>query len=241
MNAKRTPTKYIAYYRVSTDRQGRSGLGLEAQMEAVRLKLEGTGGYPPLMEFTETESGRKNDRPELEKALKACRVHNATLIIAKLDRLSRNQQFLMSLAEGKVPVVFCDFDLPIGTAGWMMLNQMAFVAELEARMISDRTKAALRAKVARDGQWDRKSKHHLVPGVGQPKAAAASRAKADARAADLADMMKAMLADGLSLNSIAATLNEQGVSTARNGKWTATAVKRTAERAGLLQVPVGSP
>src|SRR5689334_12574199 len=97
-------TKYVAYYRVSTERQGQSGLGVEGQREMVRQHLAGTNGYPPILEFVETESGRKINRVELAKALAACRVHKATLIIAKLDRLARNQQFLMSLVDSGVNV-----------------------------------------------------------------------------------------------------------------------------------------
>ena len=135
-------TKHIAYYRVSTDRQKRSGLGLEAQQATVQAFLG--DGCPPVMEFTETESGRNNHRTELNKALAACRVHEATLVIAKLDRLSRNQGFLMSLIDGGVDVVFCDVpEIPSGATGRFILQQMAAVAELEAGLISERTKAAL--------------------------------------------------------------------------------------------------
>lgn len=225
--------KYVAYYRVSTDRQGKSGLGLDGQREMVRQFLASTDGYPPLASFVETESGRKTDRTELLKALVACRVHGAILIIAKLDRLARNQQFLMSLVDSGVDVLFCDLpQLPAGAAGRFMLQQMAAVAELEAGLISERTKAALRAKVARDGQWDRKAKHHLVPGAGQAAAAKAVKERADQKAADLAQHIQGLKAGGVSsLNGLAQLLNEQGVPTARGGKWTATAVRRVLARA----------
>src|SRR5437773_1360542 len=103
-------SKTVAYYRVSTDRQGRSGLGVDAQREAVRQLLAGTGGYPPIAEFVETETGRNADRqrPKLADALAACRAHKATLVIAKLDRLARNQAFLMRLVDSSVDVLFCD-------------------------------------------------------------------------------------------------------------------------------------
>jgi len=232
MHSKTTAPKFVAYYRVSTDRQGKSGLGLEGQREMVRQFLAGTNGYPPVAEFVETESGKRNDRPELQKALKACRVHKATLIIAKLDRLSRNQQFLMSLVDSGVEVLFCDLpQLPTGAAGRFMLQQMAAVAELEAGLISERTKAALKAKVARDGQWNRNAMHHLVPGAGQQAAAAAVKACANKRAADLQQHIEGLKAEGISsLNALAQKLNEQGIETARGGKWTATAVKRVLER-----------
>ncbi len=229
--ARNTTPRFIAYYRVSTDRQGQSGLGIEAQREAVSRRLETTGGYPPLQEFIETESGRRADRPELAKALAACRVYKATLIIAKLDRLARNQQFLMALVDSGANVIFGDLpDIPPGAMGRFMLQQMAAVAELEAGLISERTKAALRAKVERDGQWDRKAKHHLIPGAGQKAATAAVRAKAMARAADLADTIKAMEREGLSLHGMAARLNEDGIPTAKGATWTATGVRRVLER-----------
>ena len=225
--------KYIAYYRVSTAKQGRSGLGLDAQRELVRQFLAGTSGFPPIIEFVEEESGRRTDRPALGAALAACRIHRATLIIAKLDRLSRNQAFLMSLVDSGVDVVFCDFpQIPAGAAGRFMLQSMASVAELEAGLISERTKAALQAKVARDGQWDRNASHHLIPGAGQQAATAAVKAAADARAADLLGHLQQLQAAGVtSLQALARQLNADGIPTARGGQWTATAVKRVLERA----------
>ena len=100
------PIKTVAYLRVSTDRQGRSGLGIEAQREAVDAFLRQRRGWPPIETYIEFESGRKNNRPELAKALAACRVHGATLCIAKLDRLARNQTFLMGLVDSGVDVIF---------------------------------------------------------------------------------------------------------------------------------------
>ena len=225
--------RYIGYYRVSTAKQGRSGLGLDAQRELVRQFLAGTSGFPPIAEFVEEESGRKDDRPALAAALAACRIHRATLIIAKLDRLSRNQAFLMSLVDSGVEVVFCDLpQIPAGAAGRFMLQQMASVAELEAGLISERTKAALQAKVARDGQWDRNASHHLIPGAGQQAATAAVKARADARAADLLSHLQQLRTAGVSsLNALAQRLNADGIPTARGGEWTATAVKRVLERA----------
>jgi len=230
----RSTTKTVAYYRVSTDRQGRSGLGLDAQRETVRRFLDGTGGYPPLEEYVETESGRKTDRhrPELAKALAACRAHRATLVIAKLDRLARNQAFLMRLVDSGVDVLFCDFpSIPAGAAGRFMVQQMAAVAELEAGLISERTKAALAAKVARDGQWERKAKHHLVPGAGQSAATEAVRARATQAAADLAPIVASIRAGGsTSLRQIADELNRRSVPTARGGRWAAPAVRNVLTR-----------
>ena len=172
------PRRFIAYYRVSTRAQGRSGLGIEAQQETVQHFLEAEGGgLPPLASYTETESGRRKDRPQLAKALAACRAHRATLVVAKVDRLARSQAFLESILTSGARVRFCDLPEIKGATGRFMLRQMASVAELEGEFIGERTKAALAARVARDGQWDRKAKHHLVPGAGQQAAVATLRSR----------------------------------------------------------------
>ena len=132
--------RYIAYYRVSTERQGRSGLGLEAQQAAVAAFLAGNGG-PPVAEFIEVESGRKADRPQLARAMEACRLYGAVLLIAKLDRLARNAAFLLSLRDAGIEFRACD--LP--EANRLVVGIMALVAKHEAEMISARTKAALAA------------------------------------------------------------------------------------------------
>lgn len=233
MDTKTAPQKFVAYYRVSTEKQGRSGLGLDAQRELVRQFLAGSRGFPPIAEHVEAESGRRTDRPALADALKSCRLRGATLIIAKLDRLARNARFLMELIDSGVDVVFCDLpQIPAGATGRFMLQQMAAVAELEAGLISERTKAALRAKVARDGQWNRNAQHHLVPGAGQRVAAASVKAAADARAADLIEHLRMLQAEGVeSLSALALRLTTEGIPTARGGAWTATAVRRVFERA----------
>jgi DNA invertase Pin-like site-specific DNA recombinase len=224
--------RYIAYYRVSTGRQGRSGLGIEAQRETVKrfLAAEG-GGWPPLQSFTETESGRRSDRPQLTKALAACRAHGATLVVAKVDRLTRSQAFLERLRDSGVEVRFCDLPDIKGATGCFLLAQMAAVAELEAGLISERTKAALAAKVARDGQWDRRASHHLVPGAGQKVAAAAARNAAMKRAKDLADYVAQLRADGItSLRAIAGSLNTNDIATPRGGNWGPSSVRNLLRR-----------
>ncbi len=125
---------YVAYYRVSTDRQGRSGLGLEAQRSAVADYLDG-GNWTLLDTFTEVESGRRNDRPELAKALDLCRRRKATLVIAKLDRLARNVAFIANLMDAEVDVVAVDMPF----ANRFTLHIMAAVAENEAAQVSQRT------------------------------------------------------------------------------------------------------
>src|SRR5215207_8536717 len=135
--------RYISYLRVSTDRQGRSGLGLEAQRKAVADFLNG-GRWDLIAEFVEVESGKRDDRPKLADALTLCRLHNATLVIAKLDRLSRDAAFLLGLQ--KAGVRFVAADMP--EANEMVVGIMAVVAQAERKMISDRTRAALARKKA---------------------------------------------------------------------------------------------
>lgn len=145
-------TLFVAYYRVSTDQQGRSGLGLDAQKAAVASRIANIPGARLVEEFEEVESGRKTDRPQLIAALAACRARRATLIVAKLDRLARNTAFLLSVAEGtgENGVAFCDLpQIPPGPMSKFIVTIMAAVAELERGLISERTKAALAAAKAR--------------------------------------------------------------------------------------------
>jgi DNA invertase Pin-like site-specific DNA recombinase len=128
---------FIAYYRVSTGKQGASGLGLEAQRKAVVDYLDG-GKWTLVAEFTEVESGKNSDRPELEKALSLCRLYHAKLVVAKLDRLSRNVKFLATLMDDGVDFVCCDMP----SANKLTIHILAAVAQAEAEMISARTKAA---------------------------------------------------------------------------------------------------
>ncbi len=137
--------RFVSYLRVSTDGQGRSGLGLEAQRQAVAAHVAQAGGEV-VAEFREVESGKRADRPQLAAALASCRTRRAVLVIAKLDRLARNARFLLSVVEGsgEAGVVFCDLPtVPAGPVGKFLVTQMAAVAELEAGLISQRTRAAL--------------------------------------------------------------------------------------------------
>jgi DNA invertase Pin-like site-specific DNA recombinase len=136
--------KYCAYYRVSTTRQGHSGLGLEAQRGSVEHYIRTHGGTIE-QDFIEVESGKRNQRPKLIEAIEYCRRHKATLLIAKLDRLSRNLHFITGLMEAKIDFVACDN--PHATK--MMIQMLAVFAEHEREMISERTKQALRAAKAR--------------------------------------------------------------------------------------------
>lgn len=220
-------TDYIAYARVSTAKQGRSGLGLEAQEEAIRSYLrDGDNILQPV--FVEVESGKRNDRPELAKALHKAKLTGATLLVAKLDRLARNTRFLLSLTDSGVDVVFCDLpQLPAGPVGRFMLTQMAAVAELEAGLISQRTKAALAAAKERGTKLGGFRGHKVDPSLGLAKRQADAGEFADRVAGEITSIK----AEGVTgLRSIAQRLNERGIRTRRGGRWSAMQVQRVWER-----------
>jgi DNA invertase Pin-like site-specific DNA recombinase len=233
--------RFVSYLRVSTDRQGRSGLGLEAQRKAVADYLNG-GSWKLLSEFVEVESGRRDDRPEFDKALALCRAHRAALVVAKVDRLARSQSFLARVLEAGVDVRFCDLPQIEGPTGKFLLQSMMSVAELEAGLISARTKAALGAAKARGTKLGGlRARLHVLgegvygpgaPTIGTKATAAAARAgrsrKAAQRAADLAPLVQRLDPDGtLSLRTLASHLNAEGVPTATGrGGWTAAGVAR---------------
>ena len=225
---------FIAYYRVSTRQQGRSGLGLDAQRAAVVAYLNG-GNWKIIEEYTEVESGKRADRPQLDAALKAARIRRAPLVVAKVDRLTRSVGFLSRLLEAGVDVRFADLPQIQGPTGRFMLQQMASVAELEAGMISARTKAALAAAKARGqklgGARVRKSdgKRVSLSATARAAGSAVLTARALTRASDIMPTIQALRNDGTtSLRAIATALNEADISTPRGtGKWSAVQVKRT--------------
>ncbi len=208
-------TQFVAYYRVSTDRQGKSGLGLQAQRDAVSQYVAGAGGVVTA-EFEEVESGKRNDRPQLAAALAACRARRAALVIAKLDRLARNARFLLNVVEGtgEAGVVFCDLpSVPAGPVGKFLLTQMAAVAELEAGLISQRTKAALAAAKARGVKL---GNPHLRAGSSEHARAAATIKSqlARAKAADVLPYIDAARRAGAcTLAEFAEALTNRGVPT----------------------------
>jgi DNA invertase Pin-like site-specific DNA recombinase len=208
--------KFISYLRVSTKRQGESGLGLEAQRASVTTFLNG-GSWQLVEEYVEVESGKDdNNRPALIKALGACKVYDATLVIAKLDRLSRDPHFLTGLQ--KAGVKFIAADMP--EANEMVITIMAAVAGAERRMISERTKAALQAAKARGVKLGN-------PTGKPPKATPESRSRGGEAtsklAKDFAERLHPVLAElsGLSANAAAKELDRRGIATARGGKWSA--------------------
>src|ERR1700689_4648726 len=179
--------KFISYLRVSTDKQGRSGLGLEAQRAAVEGYLNG-GRWTGVADYVEAESGKRSDRPKLAKALAHAKVIGATVVFAKLDRLTRNVDLLRSLVTSGVDLVFCDLpNVPPGAMGRFLLTQMASVAELEAGLISERTKVALAAAKARGVKLGNPNGARALRGkqVGNAEAVEAIKQKADAHAINL--------------------------------------------------------
>lgn len=216
--------QFVAYYRVSTARQGRSGLGLDAQQEAVRQYLNG-GRWELVGEFTEVESGKRHEnRPKLTEAMRLCRLRGAKLVIAKLDRLARNVHFISGLKESGVRFVAAD----VPDANDMTINILAAVAENEAKVISARTKAALAAAKAKGRKLggDRGN----LAAVAAAGAAASIQKRADnarKRREDLLPVIEDIKAAGASsLGAIAAELNSRGIPAARGGRWSPVQVRR---------------
>lgn len=226
---RREPGRFVAYLRVSTDSQGRSGLGLEAQRQAVATYVAQAGGEV-VAEFQEIESGKRTDRPQLAAALAACRTRRAVLVIAKLDRLARNARFLLSVVEGsgEAGVVFCDLPtVPAGPIGKFMVTQLAAVAELEAGLISQRTRAALAVAKARGVRLGNPSPTPATPAMAAAARAARSRQIAVRAADTLAIVRQAQAAGASSLRMIAAELHAHGVLTpAGKPHWSAAQVRR---------------
>jgi DNA invertase Pin-like site-specific DNA recombinase len=219
--------EFVSYLRVSTAKQGQSGLGLEAQRKAVADYLNG-GNWQLVKEVVEIESGKRSDRPKLEEALRLCRLHNATLVIAKLDRLSRDAHFLLGLEKAGVDFVAAD----MASANRLTVGIMAMVADEERRMISKRTKEALAAAKAR-GKKLGGDRGNLSGGgmKGHAASLATRQAKARSRASDLAPIVEELKASGaVSLRQIAAGLNARGIRTARGGEWSAMQVQRVMEQ-----------
>lgn len=210
---------HVAYYRVSTAKQGRSGLGLEAQRHAV-MSL----GITPVREFTEVESGKRDDRPELKAALDYARLTGATLVVAKLDRLSRNAAFLNTIMDSGQQVLFADMP----SADRLVLGIMAQLAQWEREQISKRTREALSAAKARGRKLggDR-GNLSSVSVAGRQRSIEARKAKAADRKALLMPYVNTAREQGIvSLAGIADYLNAQGFKTNRGGQWYAASVAR---------------
>lgn len=218
--------KFVAYYRVSTDRQGQSGLGLEAQRQLVVQFLNG-GRWSLIGEFTEVESGtrkRLKERPMLAAALDLARKQKATLVVAKLDRLARDVQFISTLLNGKVP--FLCADMP--EADKTFLQMMAVFAEYEAKRISDRTSAAL-AALKRQG----KKLGSPTPQIGSAEGVKTIKAKADAYAEKVGPVVRDIIkrSGASTLRDIAEVLTARNIETPRgNTEWHASQVSNLLKR-----------
>lgn len=208
---------FVAYYRVSTASQGVSGLGLEAQQEAVARYLTALPSSQVLEHFTEIESGKKKDRPELLKAITLCKRKKATLIIAKLDRLARNVHFISGLMESRVEFLACDNP----HANRLMVHMLAAFAEHEREMISQRTKDGLRAAKARG----------TVLGRNGRVLGAENRRKADAHALSIIEQVASIpSSDRQSVTALTEQMNQHQIPTMNGGRWHRQSVYRLLDR-----------
>ena len=214
--------KFVAYFRVSTGKQGKSGLGLDAQRSAVNAYI---GCNELIAEFTEIETGRNNDRPELKQAIAIARKTKSTLIIAKLDRLSRNLAFIANLLDGNIDFIVADMP----TANKMVLQMMAVVAEFEAKQISDRTKSALQAAKARGTILGNRTNWAEAQALGHQS----NKKQAFEHDAKILPIIKELAQnDASSLHRIADGLNQRNILSRRNGTWNGTTVRAIIRRAG---------
>ena len=209
-------SRYVAYLRVSTQRQGVSGLGLQAQQEIIRKFLNGNS---PIAEFVEVESGRKSDRPKLHEALELCKKEKATLIVAKMDRLSRNVTFTSQLLDSGTEIVFCDFP----RANRLVLTIIAAISEYEAGLIRQRTKAALQVKKengCRLGKPDNLMRNF-------DRAIANSRNTNQAKALNNPNnkravaILRGLVTKTSNLSEMARVLNEEGFQASKGGRFSA--------------------
>lgn len=218
-------SKAIAYYRVSTQKQGRTGYGLDAQRTDVK-RLVAERNLELTEEFTEVESGRHNNRPILTEALERCRLTGATLIVAKLDRLGRNQAFVCALRDAGIDFTCCDMP----EANRLMLGIMAAMAEHESDAIRERTKAAIVAAKARGVKWGQSGKNHTPEHMDAMRSKAARirvRSALMARLALVPAVMDALKANNQHAQLAADHLNANGVkTTGGKGKWYPHTVKR---------------
>ena len=223
-----TETKYVAYLRVSTQKQGYSGLGLEAQREIIHNYLRDT---TPISEYVEVESGRKSDRPKLKEALSQCRKESATLIVAKLDRLARSVSFLSNLLESDVEIIFCDFP----QANKMVLHIISAISQYEAELIAARTKASLQAKKARGFKLG--NPEHLLDkheqAIAKSNQTNSDKAKNNPNNKRAVAFLKVMISQGKTLQEMTDILNKEGFVTAQGCRFVPATVKRLIKRYNL--------
>lgn len=227
--------KVVSYLRVSTARQGASGLGIEAQRAALAAFVT-SGNHTIIAEHVEIESGSKNQRPELMAALAACKLHRATLVIAKLDRLARNVAFIANLMDGGVEFVACDMP----QANKLTLHLLAAIAEHEREMISQRTKAALQAAKQRGVQLGNPQGSKAFAGsakIAATKSDMVRTNQSDQFAASVASSIRELKAAGINCaGAIAVALNKQAIPTPSGGMWYEAQVYRLLKSNYLVDV-----
>jgi len=222
--------KFVSYLRVSTDKQGRSGLGLEAQRDAVSRYLNG-GRWKLVAEYVEVESGKRNSRPQLQAAISHAKATGAKLVIARLDRLARNLHFVSSLQERGVDFVAADMP----DANRLTIHIIAAVAEAVGRTISENTKTALAAAKARGVKLGNPNGARALRGKQVGNADAVAKLKADAaqHAADLRGIVDDIRRSGITtVRGIADELHSRGIQAPRGDTWHPTAVSRLLSRMG---------
>lgn len=219
----------VSYLRVSTARQGASGLGLEAQRAAVAAYIA-AGSHKLVAEYVEIESGAKSKRPELAAALSSCHLHHATLVIAKLDRLARNVAFIANLMDGGVDFVACDMP----HANRLTLHLLAAIAEHEREMIGQRTKAALQAAKARGVKLGNPNGAKAISGrylAGAVISGKRNQNRAIQRANAADNVIKDIMSSGIEgSRSIASALNQRSIPSPSGGAWYEEQVRRTMQR-----------
>ena len=203
-------SRYVAYLRVSTQRQGSSGLGLQAQQDIIRKYLNGNS---PIAEFIEVESGRKSDRPKLHEALELCKKKKATLIVAKMDRLSRNVAFTSQLLDSDIEIGFCDFP----RANRLVLTIIAAISEYEAGLIRQRTKAALQVKKEQGCKLGKPENliNNLEKAIANSKKTNMEKAKNNPNNRRAVALLKNLIKSTSNLSEMARQLNDEGFVTSR--------------------------
>ncbi len=226
-------TRYCAYLRVSTSRQGASGLGLQAQQEIIRKYLNGNS---PIAEFIEVESGRKSDRPKLHEALELCKKKKATLIVAKMDRLSRNVAFTSQLLDSGIEIVFCDFP----KANRLVLTIISAISEYEAGLIRQRTKAALQVKKEQGYQLGKPEnlKQNLDKAIANSRKTNQEKARNNPNNKRAVAILRGLVNKTTNYSKMARVLNDEGFLTSRGGRFSSKQVSILLNRYQIT--PLGS-
>lgn len=219
---------FVAYLRQSTVKQQISGLGVEAQREIIHNHLKDSN---IIAEYVETESGKKSNRPKLMEALALCRKTNSVLIVAKLDRLSRNVAFTSKLLESDVEITFCDFP----QANRLILHIISSIAEYEANLISQRTKQSLQAKKARGIKLGKSENlmNKFQQAISNSSKTNKAKAESNPNNKRAIALLRSLVMEGKSLSEMANLLNEQGFVTSKGCKFQIVQVKRLLTKAGL--------